>query len=147
MHKQRLKAPTRMAATEVEVGKLYLAELSYGSWTLVKVLGAETQGWLRGRVHVRGFYTTALGRHRASVTVEAVKTGKHFDMLVTRCRFEEPWLFVDDRHGTLMAPPPGYIDGLIRAQMAENEALFARIRENLGMTDNLTRLKEEHVSQ
>ena len=58
----KLKAPTKMAATEVKLDKLYLARLSYGSWTLVKVLGAKTQGWLRGNVNIRGFYTDGCGR-------------------------------------------------------------------------------------
>lgn len=130
-HVKRLKVPTRMAATDVVPDKLYLAQLSFGSWTLVKVQCVKEPGWLRGRVNVRGFYTDGLGRYRAWATVAPVHGDRHVDMLVTRCRFEEPWLFVDDRQGTLMVAPDNYlqnhIDELIaaaRRRQAEHDHYY-----------------------
>ena len=140
-HVKRLKAPTRMAATAVVPDKLYLAQLSFGSWTLVKVQCVKEPGWLRGHVNVRGFYTDGLGRYRAWVTVEPVNGDRHVDMLVTRCRFEEPWTFVDDRQGTLMEPPDSYLDNQISILLAKQAEHQRHYLETLAEVRRLESLK------
>lgn len=130
-HVKRLKAPKRMQATDVVPGKLYLARLSFSTWSLVNVQCAKEPGWLRGFVNVRGFSTRGFGEYRAWVTVEDFNSGKHYDMPVYRRRFEEPWTFVDGRDGTLMEPPDGYIQNQIdtlvaqvRARQAEHDQYY-----------------------
>lgn len=127
--KQRLKAPTRLPATEVVPNRLYLAQLSFGSWTLVRVQCTKEPGWLRGYVNVHGFYTDGLEQYHAWVTVEPVNGGRHVDMLVTRRKFKEPWTFMNDRQGTLMEPPPGYLHERI------NELLEKRAEQHQSCID------------
>lgn len=80
-HVKRLRAPTRMQATDVVPNELYLARTSFGAWNLVKVQCVKERGWLRGYVNVRGFYTDGLGCWNAWATVEPLDGSRHLDML------------------------------------------------------------------
>jgi hypothetical protein len=140
-HVKRLKAPTRMVAPDVVPDRLYLAQLGFGPWTLVKVQCAKEPGWLRGYVNVRGFRTCASSFWRAYVTVEPINGDRHVDMLVMRRRFEEPWTFADEQQGTLMTPPSDYLDNQINILLAKQAEHQRHYLETLAEVRRLESLK------
>ena len=109
VHVRPLKASRIMRATEIVPGTVYLGKNgAHGYWEPILINTTKEPGWLRGHCDIRGF-TTRL-RFVAYVTVKNVLNDVSWDMKVSRLQFGDEWSFEDERKGTLMPLPNGFID-------------------------------------
>lgn len=127
-HVKRPKFPL-IAAIDVSPDKRYLARANaWSSWHLVQVQCTHEPGWLRGRVNIRGFFTNGFRDYCAYATVESVVDVLHFDLVVTRHAFEEPWMFGEHGGALLAEVPSGYIASKLDTLQAEADKHTAERR-------------------
>lgn len=96
----------------------------------VRVICDKTQGWLRGKVLVRGFNTDYSG-FSAFVTLEPVLGGQNYDVRVYRRQFSDPWCFDNGGYAKIFHVHDKEVRDMIDAQIAATALRIQGLRATI----------------
>jgi len=126
--------------TEVVPDKIYMFGHGKGMFP-VRIVCDKTQGWLRGRVLVRGF-SKSFARFCAVATLEPVLGGQNLDVRVFRHSFSEPWFHDNSGYEKLIHVHEKEVRDLIDDRVAKATLRIQGLRATItAVEQEIERLK------